>query len=79
MNGVTKVSRRSFVQTTGLAGSALILGVRSGRAAFPPIPEGTAGATAFEPNVFVAIGEDGVVQLTAHREDGLLHAARGRT
>lgn len=69
MNRVMKVSRRTFVQTTGLAGSALILGVRSGRAAFPPIPEEAAGATDFEPNVFVAIGEDGVVQLTVHRSE----------
>jgi len=69
MTGVTKVSRRSFVQTTGLAGSALILGVRSGQAAFPPIPGGAVSSAAFEPNVFVAIDEDGVVQLTVHRSE----------
>jgi isoquinoline 1-oxidoreductase beta subunit len=64
-----KVSRRSFVQTTGLAGSALILGVRSGRAAFPGVRGEAADAQFFEPNVFVAIGEDGVVQLTVHRTE----------
>jgi isoquinoline 1-oxidoreductase beta subunit len=69
VNGVTKVSRRSFVQTTGLAGSALILGVRSGQAEFPPIPGEEGASPAFEPNVFVAIGEDGVVQLTVHRSE----------
>jgi len=69
MSSVTKVSRRSFVQTTGLAGSALILGVRSGRAAFPSGFGAEESAATFEPNVFVAIGEDGVVQLTAHRSE----------
>ena len=69
MTGVTKVSRRSFVQTTGLAGSALILGVRGSQAAFLPIPGEAEAATTFEPNVFVAIGEDGVVQLTVHRRE----------
>lgn len=69
MSAVTKVSRRSFLQTTGLAGSALILGVRTGRAAFPSAAGGNGGTPVFEPNVFVAIGEDGVVQLTVHRTE----------
>jgi len=69
VSGVTKVSRRSFLQTTGLAGSALILGVRSGRAAFLPVPGAASPAGVFEPNVFVGIGEDGVVRLTVHRQE----------
>ncbi|NNK62993.1 MAG: xanthine dehydrogenase family protein molybdopterin-binding subunit [Gemmatimonadetes bacterium] len=69
MNAVTKVSRRSFVRTTGLAGSALILGVRAGVAKRPGIPGSAIDALTFEPNVFVAIGEDGVVQLTVHRTE----------
>lgn len=66
MSGVTKVSRRSFLQTTGLAGSALILGV-PGCNVFDSSSGGAGGAGLFEPNVFVSIGEDGVVQLTMHR------------
>jgi len=69
VSGVTKVSRRSFLQTTGLAGSALILGVRSGRAAFLPVLGVGSPADVFEPNVFVGIGEDGVVRLTVHRQE----------
>lgn len=69
MSAVTKVSRRRFVQTTGLAGSALILGVRAGVSKSTGIPGSTLDALTFEPNVFVAIGEDGVVQLTVHRTE----------
>lgn len=69
MSGVMKVSRRSFLQTTGLAGSALILGVRTGTARNPLVPGAAGDAMTFEPNVFVAIGEDGVVQLTVHRTE----------
>jgi isoquinoline 1-oxidoreductase beta subunit len=69
MSVVRKVSRRSFLQTTGLAGSALVLGFRSGWAAFDPLPGLAGGADGFEPNVWVSIGEDGVVQLTAHRQE----------
>lgn len=69
MSSVTKVSRRGFVQTTGLAGSALILGVRTGAAKRTPIAGIATDDLAFEPNVFVAIGEDGVVQLTVHRTE----------
>ena len=69
MSAVVKVSRRSFLQTTGLAGSALILGVRSGAATSMPIAGEAGPAATFEPNVFVAIGEDGVVQLTVHRTE----------
>jgi isoquinoline 1-oxidoreductase beta subunit len=69
VSAVSKVSRRSFLQTTGLAGSALILGVRSGWTAFAPVPGAAGGASVFEPNVWVSIGEDGVVQLTVHRQE----------
>jgi isoquinoline 1-oxidoreductase beta subunit len=69
MIAVRKVSRRSFLQTTGLAGGALVLGVRSGWTAVAPLPGLAGEANAFEPNVWVSIGEDGVVQLTAHRQE----------
>lgn len=69
MKAVTKVSRRSFLQTTGLAGSALVLGVRGSWASFAPIPGPDTGASGFEPNVWVSIGEDGIVQLTVHRQE----------
>ena len=65
MTSVIKVSRRSFLQTTGLAGSALVLGFRGGWASFAPLSGLGVGSNGFEPNVWVSIGEDGVVQLTA--------------
>lgn len=69
MTTVRKVSRRSFVQTTGVAGSALILGFPSAwhgwTDPFAPSP-----ATApFEPNVYVSISEDGSVRLVVHRSE----------
>ena len=69
MTSVIKVSRRSFLQTTGLAGSALVLGFRGGWASFAPLSGLGVGSNGFEPNVWVSIGEDGVVQLTAHRQE----------
>ena len=69
MSAVTKVSRRSFLQTTGLAGSALVLGVRTSWSSLAPIPGLRAGSNGFEPNVWVSIGEDGVVQLIVHRQE----------
>jgi isoquinoline 1-oxidoreductase beta subunit len=67
MNAVRKISRRSFVRTTGVAGSALVLGVRTGLGRTLFAPEGK--VTPFEPNVYVSIGEDGIVQLTVHRQE----------
>ena len=69
MSAVTKVSRRSFLQTTGLAGSALVLGVRGGWSSVAPVPGLGMEPNGFEPNVWVSIGEDGVVQLTVHRQE----------
>jgi len=69
MSAVTKVSRRNFLQTTGLAGSALILGVRNGWASLIPVPGLDPESGVFEPNVWVSIGEDGVVSLTVHRQE----------
>ena len=68
MSAVTKVSRRSFLRTTGLAGSALVLGVRTGWSSLP-LPGLGAEPSGFEPNVWVSIGEDGIVQLTVHRQE----------
>ena len=69
MSAVTKVSRRSFLQTTGLAGSALVLGVQGGWSLVAPVPGLGMETNGFEPNVWVSIGEDGVVQLTVHRQE----------
>ena len=69
MSGVKKVSRRRFLQTTGLAGSALILGVRTGRTSWVPVPGLDSESGVFEPNVWVSIGEDGIVRLTVHRQE----------
>lgn len=66
MSGVMQISRRSFLRTTGIAGSALVLGVRVD-SLWGAEARGMDGA--FEPNLFVSIGDDGVVQLTVHRTE----------
>jgi isoquinoline 1-oxidoreductase beta subunit len=71
VNGVVKVSRRSFLRTTGIAGSGLVLGVRSLRANRPGFLDGAtdAAANGFQPNLWVNVGEDGAVRLTVHRSE----------
>lgn len=67
MTKVRKVSRRAFLKTTGLTGSALVLGVPSvfGDGVFPgPGPDGS-----FEPGVYISVDADGKVQLTVHRSE----------
>lgn len=65
---IVKLSRREFLQRTGLTAGGLVLATRvtgCGGDAYPRITgEGT-----FEPNVYVAIEPDGTVRLTAHRSE----------
>ena len=76
MIDVRKVSRRSFVKTTGVAGSGLVLGVRIAQAGEPWLTpwmgrvDGGADADAtFQPNVYVGIEVDGTIRLTVHRTE----------
>jgi isoquinoline 1-oxidoreductase beta subunit len=64
---VRKISRRDFLRTTGLSGSALVLGVHTGLA--QTFLAGPDAATGFEPNVFISIDEAGTVRLTVHRSE----------
>ena len=67
MRKILNVSRRGFLQTTGLAAGSLVLGT----AVAPSGPVWAApGATAdFAPNVFIKLSPDGVVTLIAHRSE----------
>jgi isoquinoline 1-oxidoreductase beta subunit len=71
VSGVVRVSRRSFLRTTGIASSGLVLGVRSLSASRPGVPGAAfdAAASGFQPNLWVHIGEDGAVRLTVHRSE----------
>ncbi len=67
MNTVHKIDRRDFLKTTGLTGTALVLGVPS---LFTEVFGGEVGAAAsFEPNAYIRIDEDGNVRLTVHRSE----------
>lgn len=66
MSTVHAVSRRDFLKTTGLAGSALILGVNiAPRRSDASVLDGAD----FQPNVFIGIDEDGTITLTVHRQE----------
>ena len=72
MIAVRKVSRRSFVKTTGLAGSGLVLGVRivkGDELRFAPWAGGFDSEAEFQPNAFVGIDVDGTIRLTVHRTE----------
>jgi isoquinoline 1-oxidoreductase beta subunit len=69
-DAVRNVSRRGFLQGVVGAG-ALVLGARLGRASSLPgfLTGPTAGAAIWEPDVFLAIDEDGSVTIVAHRSE----------
>ena len=52
---MTPVSRREFVTVLGTAGGGLLLGYR--------VDEARAALTAFAPNAFIRIGNDGGITL----------------
>ena len=67
MSVLTRVSRRRFLQLTGVAAGSLVLGsVLPGRAALAGVLDQSSGAAL---NVFVSIREDGTVEIVAHRSE----------
>ncbi len=67
MTVLTRVSRRRFLQLTGVAAGGLVLGAAlPGRAALAGVLEQSSGAAL---NVFVSIREDGTVEIVAHRSE----------
>jgi isoquinoline 1-oxidoreductase beta subunit len=68
MSTVHLISRRDFLRATGLSGSALVLGVNTSWG--HSLVDGLAGATEFQPNVFVSIDETGVRFVVARMELG---------
>ncbi|MDZ4730846.1 MAG: molybdopterin cofactor-binding domain-containing protein [Xanthomonadales bacterium] len=65
MTTISKVSRRSFLQTTGLSASFILGAHISPRCLFAAM----SGATTAQPNYFVAIAADGTVTLTNSRSE----------
>jgi isoquinoline 1-oxidoreductase subunit beta len=67
MTPIVNVSRRHVVK--GIAGmTGLVLGFHVGPHIFP-FAEAAAGARTFEPNVYLAIDETGLVTIVAHRSE----------
>ncbi len=67
MNTLRKVSRRRFLQLTGLTAGGLVLGARVPGSAAPAgiLDEATGSAL----NVFVSVRADGIVEIVAHRSE----------
>jgi len=65
MNGLDKLSRREFLQKTGVASGGLVFGVTLGYA--PSV--GASAAASVTPNVYVNIRDDDVVEIYCHRSE----------
>ena len=65
MSGLEKLSRREFLQKTGVASGGLVFAMTLG------IPRGVnaAGASSVAPNVYVNIRDDDVVEIYCHRSE----------
>lgn len=65
MNGLRKLSRREFLQKTGVASGGLVFAMTLGA------PRGVAGSAAASvaPNVYVNIRDDDVVEIYCHRSE----------
>src|SRR5690349_4581361 len=66
MNNIQNVSRRSFLQSTFVAGT-FVLGAK-----LVPLPlwaEPSPSSTVFRPDMFLGIATDGTVTIVAHRSE----------
>src|SRR5210317_1451213 len=65
MNGLQKLSRREFLQKTGVASGGLVFAMTLG------MPRGAAGAGAASvaPNVYVNVRDDDIVEIYCHRSE----------
>ncbi|WP_223787950.1 xanthine dehydrogenase family protein molybdopterin-binding subunit [Marinicella meishanensis] len=61
---IQKISRRKFLQSTGLASGTLMLGVQ-----FSPLMAKTTTPNSFQPDVFVSMDETGQVTIISHRSE----------
>ncbi|NRA65644.1 MAG: xanthine dehydrogenase family protein molybdopterin-binding subunit [Pseudobacteriovorax sp.] len=67
---IRKISRRDFVKATGITTAGLCLGTLSCQSTPKAAPSGTVAVDPiFKPNVFVHIGEDGIVSIYCHRSE----------
>jgi isoquinoline 1-oxidoreductase beta subunit len=67
VKAVHRISRRDFLRASGVAGSALVLGVHVSCAR--KLLPGSTAPDSFAPNVFVSIDAGGAVRLTVHRSE----------
>jgi isoquinoline 1-oxidoreductase beta subunit len=65
MNGLEKLSRREFLQRTGVASGGLVFAMTLGT---PRVVAG-AGASSVAPNVYVNIRDDDTVEIYCHRSE----------
>ena len=65
MNGLEKLSRREFLQKTGIASGGLVFAMTLGT----PRGASGAGASSVAPNVYVNIRDDDVVEIYCHRSE----------
>jgi isoquinoline 1-oxidoreductase beta subunit len=63
MSGFEKLSRREFLQTTGIASGGLVFAMTLG------YPRSAAGASNVAPSVYVNIRDDDVVEIYCHRSE----------
>ena len=63
MNGLEKLSRREFLQKTGVASGGLVFAMTLG------LPRSAAGASNVAPNVYVNVRDDDVVEIYCHRSE----------
>lgn len=69
MNGIDRLSRRDFLQATGVAGGGLVLSITFGCQQSGEPADKAAGATSVAPNVYVNIREDDIVEIYCHRSE----------
>jgi isoquinoline 1-oxidoreductase beta subunit len=63
VNGLEKLSRREFLQKTGVASGGLVFAMTLG------LPRSAAGASNVAPNVYVNVRDDDVVEIYCHRSE----------
>ena len=65
MSRLTRISRREFLQRTGVAGGGLVFALHLG----PLAAAGGESASSVAPNVYVNIREDDIVEIYCHRSE----------
>ncbi len=69
MNGVRRLSRRTFLRQTGYAGGGLVFAIAAAPVFSPAWAAGEGANKSFSPSVYVNVREDGVVEIVCHRSE----------